>query len=45
MIFLFLAFAVIWVGFFLYNSYLIRKLNKLEQDLQVLQEYLKDKSK
>ena len=45
MIYLFLSFAVIWIGFFIYNFYLIGKLNKLERDLEILQEYLKDKPK
>jgi len=43
MTYLFLAFLVIWIGFFLYNAYLLRRLSHLERQMQTFEAYLKSK--
>ncbi len=43
MTYLFLAFLVIWIGFFLYNAYLLRRLSQLERQMEAFEAYLKSK--
>ncbi len=45
MIYLFLAFLVIWIGFFLYNGYLLRRLSQLERQMEAFEAFLKSKER
>ncbi len=43
MIYLFAAFTVVWLAFFAYNVYLVRRLSRLEREAALLQSFLEER--
>jgi CcmD family protein len=43
MVYLFAAFAVVWLAFFAYNRHLVQRLSRLEQEAELLQNYLEER--
>ena len=43
MAYLFAAFTVVWLAFFAYNAYLVRRLAKLEREADLLRSYLEER--
>ncbi len=43
MVYLFAAFGIVWLAFFAYNAYLVRRLNRLEQEAELLQDFLEER--
>lgn len=40
MSYLFVAFSIVWLGIFLYNFYLVRRVERLERELKALGEFI-----
>ena len=43
MTYLFAAFTVVWLAFFAYNAYLVRRLAKLEREADLLRSYREER--
>jgi CcmD family protein len=43
MAYLFAAFTVVWLAFFAYNAYLVRRLSRLEQEAALLENFLEER--
>lgn len=42
MIYLFWAFALVWLAFFAYNAYLVKKTARLEREIEHLKGFLEE---
>lgn len=40
--YLFWAFALVWLAFFAYNAYLVKKVGRLEREIQHLQGFIEE---